>query len=400
MTARRTRRLYAAIATAGVLLATAACSSGGTTTSTSSAAASERNTIGVCGGSHRGELPHTPDGAPGDHTGVQTHPGRPEGHLHPGRVPRGANRPHRAQGRSGHARMVGSSITYDPTNPATITSSIQSAIAESRPRSSWTGCSPHSSRRRSSQRPRPTSPSFPPRRTTARRQGFTQFSYRRWRTSTWARSWPRRWLPMPPRPGRRRTSCNSPFPRPPAFSIPRTPEWEERAGRAVPRLHTRPAGPESRRCIQRQVHAAGRLVPATPPADQLHRQRFRSARRRAARRPCAGRNQQREDLRNVGDERTDQRTEGGQPGAWTVQPYQVIGWMIADQIARVTVGDPTDVWDNEHLAYVVTSANAKGVNPSDPEFPAGYRGPVQEAVGQVTGARLDHGRAPAVLDRP
>ncbi len=40
MTARRTRRLYAAIATAGVLLATAACSSGGTTTSTSSAAAS------------------------------------------------------------------------------------------------------------------------------------------------------------------------------------------------------------------------------------------------------------------------------------------------------------------------------------------------------------------------
>ncbi len=74
--------------------------------------------------------------------------------------------------------------------------------------------------------------------------------------------------------------------------------------------------------------------------------------------------------------------KGGQPGAWTVQPYQVIGWMIADQIARVTVGDPTDVWDNEHLAYVVTSANAKGVNPSDPEFPAGYEAQFKKLWGK------------------
>jgi ABC-type sugar transport system substrate-binding protein len=74
--------------------------------------------------------------------------------------------------------------------------------------------------------------------------------------------------------------------------------------------------------------------------------------------------------------------KAGQPGAWAVQPYQAIGWMIADQIARVKVGDPTDLWDNEHMAYMVTSANVNGVNPNDPEFPAGYQAQFKKLWGK------------------
>lgn len=65
--------------------------------------------------------------------------------------------------------------------------------------------------------------------------------------------------------------------------------------------------------------------------------------------------------------------QSGQPGAWTVQPYQVYGWIIIDRIARVALGDTTDPWADEHMGYVVTAANVKGIDPNDPEFPAGYQ---------------------------
>lgn len=63
----------------------------------------------------------------------------------------------------------------------------------------------------------------------------------------------------------------------------------------------------------------------------------------------------------------------GLSGAWAVQAYQEQGWVIADQVARVIVGDPTDLWDNYSLGYVVTAANANDVDPNDPEFPADYQ---------------------------
>jgi ribose transport system substrate-binding protein len=68
-----------------------------------------------------------------------------------------------------------------------------------------------------------------------------------------------------------------------------------------------------------------------------------------------------------------QELSSGSPGAWTVEPYRVIGWIAADEIARKLVGDPTNLWLSEHLSYVVTSGNAKNVNAADPEFPANYQ---------------------------
>ena len=68
-----------------------------------------------------------------------------------------------------------------------------------------------------------------------------------------------------------------------------------------------------------------------------------------------------------------QEIKNGQTEAWVVQPYQVLGWSIADQVARVVTGDPTDLWENEHLCYVVDSSNVAGVNVDDPEFPADYQ---------------------------
>lgn len=64
--------------------------------------------------------------------------------------------------------------------------------------------------------------------------------------------------------------------------------------------------------------------------------------------------------------------QGGQSGAWAVQPYQEGGWQMIDVIARALVGDPTNVWDDEHLVYLLNSSNAKDVDPNDPEFPANY----------------------------
>ena len=64
---------------------------------------------------------------------------------------------------------------------------------------------------------------------------------------------------------------------------------------------------------------------------------------------------------------------GGLGGAWAVQAYQEQGWVIADQVARVIVGDPTNVWDSYDLGYVINAANSKDVDPNDPEFPADYQ---------------------------
>jgi len=65
----------------------------------------------------------------------------------------------------------------------------------------------------------------------------------------------------------------------------------------------------------------------------------------------------------------------GQPGegAWVVQPKEEGSWEVADEIARVVVGDRTSLWDTERLTLLVTSANATAVNADDPEFPANYR---------------------------
>lgn len=65
--------------------------------------------------------------------------------------------------------------------------------------------------------------------------------------------------------------------------------------------------------------------------------------------------------------------EAGRPGAWTVAPYQVNGWMMADLIARIKTDGDTTVWDDEHLAYVVTAENVDGVDVEDPEFPEDFQ---------------------------
>lgn len=75
----------------------------------------------------------------------------------------------------------------------------------------------------------------------------------------------------------------------------------------------------------------------------------------------------------------------GSPGAWTVQPFRVGGWIVADQIARVKTGDATDLWSNEHMGYVVTSQNASQLqNPADPAFPADYQQQFKRLWGKAT----------------
>lgn len=64
--------------------------------------------------------------------------------------------------------------------------------------------------------------------------------------------------------------------------------------------------------------------------------------------------------------------QAGDAGAWVAQPYVVKGWIVADQIARAVVGDDTDLWNEETLAYVLTASNVDGVDPAGPQFPAGY----------------------------
>ena len=64
--------------------------------------------------------------------------------------------------------------------------------------------------------------------------------------------------------------------------------------------------------------------------------------------------------------------QNGGAGAWVAQPYEVTGWIVADQVARVLAGDATDLWADEHLSYIITSENAEAADPEGPEFPEGY----------------------------
>lgn len=64
----------------------------------------------------------------------------------------------------------------------------------------------------------------------------------------------------------------------------------------------------------------------------------------------------------------------GAEGAWVVQSFSLVGWIVADQIARVVTGDATELWDDEHLGYVVNSDNAGEVeDPVDPLIVADYQ---------------------------
>lgn len=65
--------------------------------------------------------------------------------------------------------------------------------------------------------------------------------------------------------------------------------------------------------------------------------------------------------------------QSGAAGAWTVGAYQVDGWMAADLIARIKTGGDTAIWDHAHPDYVVTAANAATANAQDPEFPSDYQ---------------------------
>lgn len=62
----------------------------------------------------------------------------------------------------------------------------------------------------------------------------------------------------------------------------------------------------------------------------------------------------------------------GAPGAWAVQPYDEWGWIIADQIARTVVDDPTDLWAKDSLTQLINADNADDVA-DDPSFPENYR---------------------------
>ena len=64
----------------------------------------------------------------------------------------------------------------------------------------------------------------------------------------------------------------------------------------------------------------------------------------------------------------------GDKGAWSLDTWFVYGWIAADQVARVAIGDPVDAWDDYQLTYLVTSATAGDVDdPAEPIFPADYQ---------------------------
>lgn len=74
----------------------------------------------------------------------------------------------------------------------------------------------------------------------------------------------------------------------------------------------------------------------------------------------------------VGQAQISELQHGG-PGLWTVQSYHVQGWVIADEVLRILVGDPTDLWkDDKSFVYVLSADNADGVDAKDPQFPKGY----------------------------
>jgi len=66
--------------------------------------------------------------------------------------------------------------------------------------------------------------------------------------------------------------------------------------------------------------------------------------------------------------------QNGTMVAWSVFPAGVFGWIAADTIARLTLGENASIWNTvTPLAYVITKANAQGVNVNDIAFPAGYQ---------------------------
>jgi ribose transport system substrate-binding protein len=83
---------------------------------------------------------------------------------------------------------------------------------------------------------------------------------------------------------------------------------------------------------------------------------------------------------------TDETIKGlvnGAKGAWSMDTWWVYGWIMADHVARIAVGDPSDVWDDYQLTYLVTSANAADVkDPADPIFPADYKEEFQSMWGK------------------
>jgi len=82
------------------------------------------------------------------------------------------------------------------------------------------------------------------------------------------------------------------------------------------------------------------------------------------------------DIKTYGIQASDVQVKeltGGAEGAWTVGSFVVDGWILADQVARVVVGDPTEVWSETHTGYVATSENAGDIqDPADPLFPADF----------------------------
>jgi ribose transport system substrate-binding protein len=82
------------------------------------------------------------------------------------------------------------------------------------------------------------------------------------------------------------------------------------------------------------------------------------------------------DIKTYGVQASDVQIKelaAGAEGAWTVDSFVVDGWILADQVARVVIGDPTDVWSETHTGYVATSENAGDIeDPADPVFPADF----------------------------
>lgn len=76
----------------------------------------------------------------------------------------------------------------------------------------------------------------------------------------------------------------------------------------------------------------------------------------------------------AGTEVQTKELAAGAKGAWTVQSFRLGGWIAADEIARVITGDKTDLWDNEHLGYIINSDNAGDIeDPTNPVIVADYQ---------------------------
>jgi ribose transport system substrate-binding protein len=373
MTARRTRRLYAAIATAGVLLAAAACSSGGTATSTSSAAGSAAATPSGSGAAAAAASYLTPPTA----LPVTTPVSKP--------IPTGlkitfvqGGYPEAITvlaGLKAAAATLGwsvQSMTYDPTNPATITSSIQSAIAEKPAAIILDGLLTAQFAKEIQPAAAAHIPLIPAAAPDEAQAGIYPVQLSQVENAYDGKIVAATLAADAARAGTTAHVLQLTVPAAASVLDPEDAGVKSELA-AICSSCTRDllslnlADVYNGRYTQQVVSYLQRH----PQINYIVSDSGQLGDGLPAALAQAG-------ITNVkiyGMSATNvqiKELQSGQPGAWAVQPYQAIGWMIADQIARVTVGDPTDAWDNEHLAYVVTSANAKSVNPNDPEFPAGY----------------------------